>query len=385
MRARSPIILLLCLACLYSGYSNAIDKQQDTVTLPNIKAKSWVLIDHDSGFVIKNHNDDQRVQADELTKLMSAYVIFEYLKRKNINTKKTLIISDTASQAVSPRIFLTAGDNPSIDLLLNAMIIRSANDATIALAEFVATDEAGFVDLMNAKAKDLGLTDSQYQNATGVEQRYHYTTAADAARLSSALIRDFPSYYKRFATKTLGYKNIEHHNRNALLWQDAQVDGLIASLNRSNGYTLVSSAKRGHMRLIAVLIGATSERGRAQDSKNLLNYGFSNYETRLLYRANVPIPNTRVRVWMGSTSILPLGIDKDLYVTIPRGAGTGLQSRLIIDDVQYAPIGLGQTVGTLKVYLNEQMIEQHALVALKEIKTGNLLQRTLDRVLHWFD
>lgn len=373
------IILGLALGLLNN---NAFGDERDAL-VPVVQAKAWVLIDHHSGFVIAARDAEARLQIGGLTKLMSAYIIFEHIHKKGISLDTQITIDENATRTQSPRIYLKSGETVTIAKLIDSMIVRSANDATLALVDYVADDEAAFVELMNAKAQKLGLNNTQFQNATGIDQTYHYSSALDMAKLSSAFIKAFPNYYQRFSTRDLSHKKISHHNRNALLWQDNKVDGILASLSRASGYCLIASAKHQHMRMITTIVGAKSESMRVQAAKGLLTYGFQQYETRLLYRANIPA--TKVRVWMGNSSMLPLGISQDLYVTIPRGSGDALQSRLEINDVQYAPTHLGQQIGTLNVYLNDEMIAQHPLVALKEIKSGNLLQRTLDNIQQWFE
>lgn len=373
-----PAIILVWLLLLSPPVLAAA--QDDT--LPSINADSWLLVDHHSGHVIASHNAETRHHPAGLTKLMSVYIVFEHLSGGSLSPDSPVRVSVHAADAPGKQIFLKAEDVISASELIYGMIVQSANDATIALAETLAGSESGFVDLMNAKAYELGLVNTRFRNATGLSQKDHYSTASDIVRLARVLIRDYPDYYKWYSIKTFTHNGIKHHNRNALLWRDEAIDGIRASYDRSSGYHLAASGVRGDMRLIATVLGAPSERAQIEAGISLLNYGFNGYETRLLYRADTPA--TRVRVWMGNNSMLPVGISKDFYVTIPRGSTGSLQATLTIKDVQYAPKRPNEVLGTLNVYMGEEVIASRPLIALEEIKLGNPLQRALDRIQLWF-
>jgi D-alanyl-D-alanine carboxypeptidase (penicillin-binding protein 5/6) len=269
-----------------------------------------------------------------------------------------------------------------VDDLIKGMIVHSANDAVVALAERASGSENNFVAEMNAQARALGLSQTVFVNATGHDAAGQVATARDLARLASALIRDFPEYYPWFALREFTYNGITQYNRNALLWHDGAVDGVKTGQTHAAGFCLAASARRDGMRLIAVALDARSENGRVASGQRLLDYGFRHFETRLLYAADVPA--TQVRVWMGDRSSVPLGVRHNLYVTLPRGWHERLRARLTVQDKLHAPVQYGQTVGTLALDLEGRPFAEYPLVALKEIGTGNLMQRAIDKFQLWF-
>jgi D-alanyl-D-alanine carboxypeptidase (penicillin-binding protein 5/6) len=234
---------------------------------------------------------------------------------------------------------------------------------------------------MNDKARDLGLTQTVFQNATGLDQAGHRSTARDLAQLARRLLQDFPEQYRRFATREFTFNELKQYNRNALLWRDATVDGIKTGHTPDAGFCLIASATRQHMRLIATVLGASDEAGRVDASQRLLEFGFRYFETRLLYAAYTP--TTKVRVWMGEASQLPLGVAQPLYVTLPRGRYERLQSHFRVNEMLTAPIQAGQRLGTLVLDLDEAPLAEFPLVALRTVDTGNILQRTLDRLQLW--
>ncbi len=266
--------------------------------------------------------------------------------------------------------------------LLKGMIIQSGNDASIALAEHTAGDENAFVDLMNYYAKQLGMEGTQFQNATGLPHKDHYTTVTDLAKISEALVRSFPQYYPLYSERQYTYNGITQYNRNKLLWRDDSVDGIKTGHTDAAGYCLISSALRGDMRLTAIVMGTRSEEARARESQKLLDYGFRFYETHRLYGANEPL--TEVRIWKGETETLPLGLQRDLYVTIPRGQYRKLKANMQLNPSVMAPAEKGSNLGEVKVSLDNETISSHPLVALRSVASGTLIQRALDEVMLWF-
>ena len=346
-----------------------------------VPAKAWLLMDYDSGRVLAEHGADQVTAPASLTKLMTAYLLFEKLKRGEFRLDDTVHVSARAWGAKGARLFVRPETSARAEELLMGMLVRSANDATVALVEHAAGSEAAFVAQMNATARALGLEQTAFVNATGLDEDGQRSSARDMTRLAAALARDFPEQYPRFSVKEFTYNQIKQYNRNALLWRDAAVDGVKTGQTRAAGYCLIASARRDNMRLIATVMGAADENGRIEAAQRLLEYGFRHFETRLLYRADTPA--ARVRVWMGEASLLPIGVAQNLYLTLPRGWHEKLRARLTLGDGPTAPIRLGQNLGTLVLDLEERRFAEYPLVALKEVGLGNLFQRALDQIQLW--
>lgn len=348
---------------------------------PTFNAQAWLLMDHDSGRVLAEHHADKPLAPASLTKLMVAYLVFEQLRAGKLKPEETVRVSARAAATNGARLFLRPQTTVTLETLLKGMIVRSANDATIALAEHLADDERAFTASMNAKAHQLGLTNTRFTNVTGLDREGHVSTARDLTRLASQLVRDFPDYYRWFALREFTWQDIRQHNRNALLWRDDSVDGIKTGQTKAAGWCLIASAQRNRMRLIATVLGARDDHGRFDAGHKLLEHGFRHYETRLLYAADVPA--TRVRVWLGDDSELPLGVGYNLYLTLARGDHEKLRARLTVQDMQTAPIRRGQTIGKLTLELGPQPYAEYPLVALKEIREGNMLQRGWDKLRLW--
>ncbi len=345
---------------------------------PDIDAKAWLLQDADSGHIVVESNADERLEPASLTKMMTAYAVFSELKEENIRLGDLVRISEKAWKTGGSRMFVEVGTQVSVENLLKGVIIQSGNDASVALAEFIAGDETAFAGLMNQYAERLGMTDTNYENSTGLPSPNHYSTGRDLARLASALIRDFPELYLWHSIRKFEFNDIEQFNRNKLLWHDDSVDGIKTGHTSSAGYCLVASARRGEMRLITVVLGSASERARAQQSQALLNYGFSFFETHRLYGANEPI--TDVRIWKGDAERLPIGVSHDLYVTVPRGQFTKLDASVEVDAEILAPVAVGERRGKVMLKLGEEMITERPLIALQTVGEGNVWRRLSDNV-----
>jgi D-alanyl-D-alanine carboxypeptidase (penicillin-binding protein 5/6) len=351
------------------------------ITPPKVDAKGWMLADFHSGQVLTEHRADERIDPASLTKLMTAYVVFQELRAGKLKLGDSVKISKHAWDKPGSRMFVRAGSEASVEELIKGLLILSGNDAAVALAERVAGSETAFVTRMNAEAQTLRLINTRFANSTGLSAADHYSSVRDLTRLSGFLIRDFPEYYHWNAAKEYSYGGITQYNRNALLWRTGGVDGIKTGHTRSAGYCMIASAARDQMRLIATIIGAASEQSRTDTSQALLDFGFRHYETRLLYQASVPA--TEVRVWMGASDKLPVGVGRDLYLTLPRGAHTKLEANVAVKDAQ-APVRLGQALGTLSLSLDKKPFAEYPLVALREIETGNILQRGIDNIKLWF-
>jgi len=346
---------------------------------PKLAAKSYVLMDFDSGQFIAENNPDERMDPASLTKIMTAYVIFNELKNNNIRIDDKVHISEKAWRMEGSRMFVEVDKEVPVEELLKGLVIQSGNDASVALAEHVAGSEEAFASLMNKHAKRLGMKNTHFVNATGLPDKEHYTTARDLALLAQALIRDFPEQYKLNSQKEYRYNGITQYNRNKLLWRDPSVDGVKTGHTNAAGYCLVASAKRDGMRLISVVMKTASEKARATESQKLLKYGFRFFSSHRLYEANKPL--TRLPVWKGESSELPLGLSKPLYITIPRGEYDNLKATMNVDETVVAPVAQGRKLGTVNVVLNGEPIAQQPLISLKAVAEGGLFTRLRDTVL----
>ena len=372
---------LAALAFLCAAASAAA--QTPVPSAPALNAESYLLVDFHSGHEFAAANADDRVEPASITKLMTSYVVFHELRKGNLTLEDEVYVSEKAWKTPGSRMFIEVDTQVSIEALLKGMIIQSGNDASVALAEHVAGSEETFASLMNQYAEQLGMSNTHYMNATGLPDPEHYTTARDVARLSAALIREFPELYSWYSEKEYTYNDITQHNRNNLLWRDPAVDGLKTGHTESAGYCLVTSAKRDQMRLISVVMGADSEKLRADDSQKLLNYGFRFFETHRLYEANTALD--QAEVWKGESRSVSLAIGEDLWVTIPRGQYEMLDASMDLPAVLVAPISAGEQLGVLQVRLGDETIHQQPLLALDGVEAGGFWRRLSDSVALWFE
>lgn len=354
----------------------------DTLLIPNepkIAASSYILEDFDSGKILAEKNADERLAPASLTKIMTAYVIFKELELGNLNLTDKVNISEKAWKTPGSRMFIEVGSEVSVENLLQGMIIQSGNDASVALAEHVAGNEAMFAEMMNQHALKLGLVNTHFANSMGLPAKNHYTTARDLAKLARYLIKHFPEYYKWDSRKEFTYNKITQKNRNRLLWKDKSVDGIKTGYTKEAGYCMVASAKRDKMRLIAVVMGTKNETARATETQTLLNYGFHFYETHQLFKGNKSLKEARV--WQGEYKEVPLGLKEDLYVTIAKRNYENLKILTKVDKDITAPINKNESYGTVDVSLAGKHIISQPLVALKSIAKGSVLQRLYDKTL----
>jgi len=350
---------------------------------PSLSAKAWLLIDHNSGRILVEHNSHQRVEPASLTKMMTAYVVLYAMRNGSVSAEDMVRVSEKAWRMKGSRMFIEVNSLVSVDELLKGMIIQSGNDSSVALAEHVAGNEEAFVDLMNQHARSLGMTETNFTNSTGWPDAQHYTTPHDLAILSRALIRDFPDHYTWYRIKEYTYNNIRQFNRNRLLWLDDKVDGIKTGHTDSAGYCLVASARKHDMRLISIILGAESDNARASNSRKLLNYGFRFYETFLLHRANEPLEN--MRIWKGENETVPLGLQEDLYITIPHGQRNKVTANMTVETMLVAPAKKGQTYGSVNVMLGEENLSQQSLVALEDVPEGGLWRKMVDNIKLMFN
>jgi D-alanyl-D-alanine carboxypeptidase (penicillin-binding protein 5/6) len=346
---------------------------------PDLKAKSYHLIDFHSGKVLATKNADLRLAPASMTKVMTALIVFREINRGNLNLTDKVRISEKAWRTPGSRMFIEVNKFVSIDELIHGMLVQSGNDATVALAEHIAGDEATFAQLMNQVAKEIGMVNSHFMNSSGLPDEKHYSTAKDLSILTRSLITESPELYKINAIKEYTFNGITQKNRNKLLWRDSTVDGVKTGHTQDAGYCLISSAVRDNMRLISVVMGTDSVSARNDINQALLNYGYRFYKTHLLYKAEQSLSSTRV--WKGAQRTLSVGLSKNLYLTIPRNQYKALDASLEINPQLIAPINKAQQVGTAVIKLKSETIAKRPLIALHAINEGSLMDVLKDEVL----
>ena len=360
-----------------------VSAQAPIPSAPDLSARGYILIDNDSGKLLASKNENERLDPASITKLMTAYVTFKAINSGQLSLDDQVPVSEKAWRTAGSRMFIEVDTRVSVEDLLQGMIVQSGNDASVALAEYLAGTEDAFVQLMNQYALELEMRDTQYKNVTGLPSKNHFTSAADIARLARAIISEFPQYYRWYSQKEFTYNGIAQKNRNALLWRDPSVDGMKTGMTDAAGYCLVSSAQRDDMRLVAVVLGTKSSTARTNDSQALLNYGFRFFETRLLYEAGGSVAETRV--WKGEMENANLGLTSDLYVTIPRGSYEQLQAKIELPDQVIAPVTRTTQIGRVRIDLDNETLAEANLVALNTINEGTIWQVAKDSVLLWFE
>ena len=349
---------------------------------PQIDARGYLLMDAASGHIIVEHNAEQRLPPASLTKMMTAYIAEAELQKGNLSEDDMAPISVKAWKMGGSRMFVKEGTRVSVGELLKGIIIQSGNDASVAMAEYIAGSEDAFADLMNQHARRLGMNQSHFMNATGWPAENHFTTARDMAILARAIVRDFPEHYDIYAEKEFTYNGITQQNRNLLLWRDESVDGLKTGHTEEAGYCLVSSAKKDGMRLIAVVMGTDSEGARARESQKLLTYGFRFFETYKAYSAGDILDTAEL--WMGDKDQVRLGLAEDLVLTIPRESHENLKAEVTVNPQLQAPINEGEKYGTVTVRMNNELLVEKPLVALESVEEAGLFTRLWHHILLFF-
>ncbi len=363
--------------------SSALAQTQPIPAPPIIGAKSFLMIDGTTGHELASLQPDERLAPASLTKLMTAYVVFQSLGSGQVTLDELVTVSEKAWRTDGSRMFIEVGSRVRVEDLLLGMIVQSGNDASVALAEHIAGDESVFAELMNQYARQLGMNSSHFMNATGLPSEDHYSTARDLATLARAIISDFPEYYRWYSVREFTWNEITQPNRNRLLLRDESVDGMKTGMTDDAGWCLVSSAERNDMRIIAVVLGTSSDRARIDGSQSLLNYGFRFFETRLLYRAGQEV--TSARIWKSANENSALGVLEDLYITIPRGSYNSLEMIQSVPAVVTAPVSQGQPVARITVSLDGEQLVDEPLRALDDNPTGSFWQRTRDGISLWFE
>jgi D-alanyl-D-alanine carboxypeptidase (penicillin-binding protein 5/6) len=368
--------LILLMLCVAAPAQVAAQTASAPVPASQIAARAWVLLDTLSGQLLTGYKHDERFEPASLTKLMTAYLVFDALKQKKIKPEQVVPVSDKARKAIGSRMFIQVDIPVTVDELVRGMIIQSGNDATIALAEAVAGSEEAFAVQMNQQAKRMGLANTQFANASGLPAPAHASTARDLATLTAALIRDFPDHYPLYSKKEYRYNEITQQNRNRLLWRDATVDGVKTGQTEAAGWCLIASAKRDNRRLIAVVLGAASDSARAAETQKLLNYGYQFFDTVRLYEPQQAAAT--LRVWKGAQNAVKAGFPAGLYVTVPKGQAGSLKAQIESRQPLLAPLRSGDALGTLKLELAGKPHYTLPVIALEDVPVAGIFGRTWD-------
>lgn len=351
---------------------------------PSLAARSWLLLDVTTGQTLAATDADRKVEPASLTKLMTAYLAFSALKEKKLTPDQRPPVSQTAWKAIGSRMFVDPGKPATVDELLRGMIIQSGNDASIILAEAIAGTEEAFAQLMNREAQRMGMTNTQFRNATGLPDPQHYSTARDLATLATRLIVDFPQNYGLYSQKEYAYNNIRQPNRNRLLFIDPSVDGVKTGHTEAAGFCLIASSRREQpgagfeRRLLSVVLGTASESARAIESQKLLNYGFQGFDAVRVFAKDQPAGT--YPVWKGASNEIRAGFAGEVIVAVPKGQAGAVKAEIERTQPLVAPIARGQRLGTLRVKLGDQVIAERPLVALGAIEQAGLFGRAWDSI-----
>jgi len=382
-RARAVLVCLLLVPVVAQAQpAGASIADLSAVPAPQLAARAWIALDVQSGQILASTDPDTSVAPASLTKIMTAYLVFNALKENRITLEQKVSVSETAWRTGGSRMFIEPRKAVTVHELLQGMIVQSGNDASVALAELVAGSEAVFATLMNQEAQKLGMTASHFTNATGLPNPQHVTTVRDLSILAARLIADHPDYYHYYRQRDFRYNDITQPNRNQLLWKDATVDGMKTGHTDAAGYCLVASALRGERRVLTVLVGAASEAARAEESLKLLNWSFQNFEAVRFAGGQSAV---NARVWEGADDTAKLGPAEDAWIIVPRGRTSHLQLRASYAEPLLAPLATRQPVGTLAFTLDGRELHRVPLVAVQAVERAGFFGRMFDVVLRWFE
>lgn len=377
---------LLASAVLLSGILAAtqVSAQSIMPSPPQIAGSSYILMDATTGHVIMEENADEQLPPASLTKIMTAYIAEVEIDSGNMSMDDEAYISEKAWSTQGSKMFVDADSYVTVEDLLRGIIIQSGNDASVAIAEHIAGSEEAFADLMNQHAQQLGMTNSSFQNASGLdsENNRNLMSARDLAILSRATIREHPDHYDIYSEREFTYNGITQPNRNTLLFRDSSVDGIKTGWTEEAGFCLVASAERDGMRLISVVMGTDSEEARVRETQKMLSYGFRFYETHKLYDAGEVLSDTRV--WSGEQNNLDLAIAENVHLTIPRGRSEELNASLDIEETIRAAVEEGQAMGTVSITLDDEELYSGDVVAAHAVEQGGLLKRLIDALTLFF-
>jgi D-alanyl-D-alanine carboxypeptidase (penicillin-binding protein 5/6) len=365
---------------------------------PEIAARSYLLLDVTANQILASKDIDSQMEPASLTKLMTAYLVFDALRSKKLDLKQTLPVSERAWKMPGSRMFIDPKMQVPVEDLVKGMIVQSGNDATMALAEGVGGNAERFVQMMNEQAKALGMKSTGYKNPEGLTEAGHFTTARDLSVLATRLMSDFPDYVGFYAIKKYRYPGTpaaNDSNRNLLLFRDPTVDGLKTGYTDAAGYCMVATAKRevpnlatpgtpavpGTRRLLSIVLGTANENARANESQKLLNWGFTAFEPVKLFEAGQSVVDAKV--WKGAASVVKMGRQSAIVVAVPAGSGAKLTTQIVRNEPLIAPLTRGQTIGTLKVLSADQVVAEVPLVALDAVEQAGVLGRAWDAVRLW--
>jgi len=357
------------------------------IPAPSLAARSWLLLDVTTGQSLAASDADRKVEPASLTKLMTAYLVFAALKEKRLTLEQRPPVSQAAWKAIGSRMFVDPAKPATVDELLHGMIIQSGNDASIILAEAVAGSEEAFAQLMNREAQRMGLTNTQFRNATGLPDPQHYSTARDLATLATRLILDFPQNYGLYAQKEYAYNGIRQPNRNRLLFIDPSVDGVKTGHTEAAGFCLIASSRREQpgagfqRRLLSVVLGTASEAARAIESQKLLNFGYQGYDAVRLFGKDQAAGS--YQVWKGAANEVKAGFAGEVIVAVPKGQTGAVKAEIERTQPLVAPIAQGQRIGTLRVKLGDQVIAERPLLALAAVEPAGMVGRAWDTLRLW--
>ncbi|NLJ62300.1 MAG: D-alanyl-D-alanine carboxypeptidase [Alcaligenaceae bacterium] len=354
-----------------------------TIPAPTLGAKAWLSLDVNSDQIIATHNADERIEPASLTKLMTAYLVFDALESGRLTLDQEILVSEKAWRTEGSRMFLNPNSKVTVHELLQGVIVQSGNDATVALAEAISGSEEAFAALMNEEGKRQGLTNTHFENSSGLPHPDHLTTVRDLAILAKNLVKDFPQYLHYYSQKEFLYNKINQPNRNRLLWLDNTVDGLKTGHTKSAGYGLITTALRDGRRIITVVTGTANDAARTEDSLRLLNWSYQNFETVELYQPNQPI--VTARIWEGETDTVGLGLKRSVWVTVPRGRSNDIKPVAHYTQPLIAPVAQDQQVGTVAFSLDDHIIANEPLQALNAVPQAGFVGRTIDKVRMWFN
>jgi D-alanyl-D-alanine carboxypeptidase (penicillin-binding protein 5/6) len=351
-------------------------------TAPQVDARAYVVVDYRTDKILAAQEATTRMEPASLTKLMTAYIVFQELAAGKLKLDEQVNVSEHAWRSEGSRTFIELGKPVSVQDLILGMIVQSGNDATIALAERIGGTEETFAQLMNSNAQRLGMSGTHFENSSGLPSAQHYTTAQDLSLLASAIIREYPQYYKWFSVREFEHNGIKQQNRNGLLDKDPTVDGLKTGHTDSAGFCLVTSSLRDGMRLVSVVMGSTSMKARENASAALLNYGFTFYSTKLVVKGGTVLASARV--WKGENPAVDLGIKDDLYMTVARGEADGIKTATDVQPRLIAPLSADQTLGTLRIFSGNHQLATMPLHPLKPVAAGGWWRRLIDTIRLWF-
>jgi D-alanyl-D-alanine carboxypeptidase (penicillin-binding protein 5/6) len=355
---------------------------------PQIAARSWLLVDVTTGQLLAAGDPDMKVEPASLTKLMTAYLVFNAIKEKKLAIDSRPPVSPLAHKAIGSRMFVDPAKPATVDELLHGLIIQSGNDAAIILAEALGGSEAAFATQMNREALRLGMKNTSFTNASGLPDPQHYSTARDLAILTSRLIDEHPDYYRMYSQRDYTYNNIKQPNRNRLLFVDPTVDGVKTGHTDAAGFCLIASSKREQpgagfsRRLLTVVLGTASESARAIESQKLLNYGFANFDVVRLYQKDQVAAS--YPIWKGKAAEIKAGFGGNVLVTVARGQAERVKGEIERTQPLLAPVEKGQRLGTLRVRLDDRVIAEHPLIAMEPIEQAGWFGRAWDTMRLWF-